>query len=271
MKNISFLILALLQIAVLPLFAQTPTMPDPNLHIYILMGQSNMAGRGVITTEFKAMKNDRVLAWQKDSTWVVATHPLHYDKPKVAGVGPGLSFGFEMAAANPNIKIGLVPCAVGGTSIEKWAPGAYDSASKTHPYDDAVIRITNAMKYGVVKGIIWHQGESNSSANHYDNYLPKLKALMAQIRQLVGSDVPIVIGELGKYNSGYEAFNENLAGVTKIISNSALVTSEGLTDKGDNTHFNSESATEYGKRFARAMLLLQAKKPDSKSKRKKNN
>lgn len=125
------------------------------LDIYILMGQSNMAGRGKITDSLKGVHNPKVLMLDSNGQWVQAHHPVHFDKPSISGVGPGLSFGIAMSENTSN-TIALVPCAVGGTSIEKWLPGAYDKATNTHPYDDATKRITQAMKYGKVKGIIWH-------------------------------------------------------------------------------------------------------------------
>src|SRR5512133_2517565 len=85
--------------------------------LYILMGQSNMAGRGVITDSMKSIRNDKVWMLTKENKWVVASHPVHFDKPGVAGVGPGLSFGTAMAEAHPGRKIGLIPCAVGGKSV----------------------------------------------------------------------------------------------------------------------------------------------------------
>src|SRR5690606_27043997 len=152
--------------------------PDPNFHIYLLMGQSNMAGRGKITEEFKNIQHDNVVMLDSNYRWVPARHPVHFDKPKVAGVGPGLSFGIAIAEAYPSAKIGLVPCAVGGTSIQKWVPGGYDKTTNTHPYDDAVQRIEEAMKYGVIKGVIWHQGEANSSIERAKTYIPKLVKLV---------------------------------------------------------------------------------------------
>jgi hypothetical protein len=55
-----------------------------------------------------------------------------------------------------------VPCAVGGTSIRLWQPGAYDTKTDTRPYDDMLYRVTQAMLHGTLKGILWHQGESDS-------------------------------------------------------------------------------------------------------------
>jgi len=236
-------------------FAQTP---DRNFDLYILIGQSNMAGRGPITDELKNESNDRVFMFTKDLKWVLAKHPLHFDKPKVAGVGPGLAFGIQMANAYPDKKIGLIPCAVGGTPIEHWLPGAYDKSTDTHPWDDAVARITEAMKYGTIKGVIWHQGESNSGPEKAKVYLAQLTELIARVRALVGNpNLPFIVGELGRYRPVYANINTELAKLPAQVPFTAVATSEGLVHKGDTTHFIGASAEELGKRFAVQMLKVQ--------------
>lgn len=238
--------------------AQFSKKADPELEIYLLLGQSNMAGRGPLSEVYTAMEQPNVLVWDREGKWAIARHPLHYDKPKVAGVGPGLSFGFAMARSKPNVRIGLVPCAVGGTNIDVWKPGAMDKATNTHPFDDAEMRIREAMKYGVVKGMIWHQGEANSGAQNMIGYLDKLNELITRIRKMVGNEkLPVVVGELGRYKTNYQQFNKMLAGAPQMIPNLALATSESLVDKGDLTHFDSPSATVYGERYADKMLWLQ--------------
>lgn len=233
--------------------------PDPNFHVYLLMGQSNMAGRGSITETLKAVGHDHVYMLNATGEWVPARHPMHFDKPDIVGVGPGLAFGMQMAQANPNVRIGLVPCAVGGTSISRWQPGAYDEATKTHPYDDAVQRIENAMRCGVVKGMLWHQGESDSDSTATAAYLPKLTELIGRVRQLTGQPtLPVVVGELGRFKDVYKPITVELQRVPATIPNTALATSEGLTDKGDQTHFDSPSAEEFGRRYAVQMLQLQS-------------
>lgn len=231
---------------------------DHEFELYILMGQSNMAGRGLISDSLKILQNEKIWMLTKDLNWVVARHPIHFDKPAVAGVGPGLSFGIAMSAANPGIRIGLVPCAVGGTSIDKWQPGAFDQATSTYPYDDAVIRIKEAMKHGKIKGILWLQGEADSNEAAATQYINKLKVLIGQIRRLTGDKkLPVVIGELGRFKPNYQSFNQVLHQAPQAIRHSAVATSEGLTDKGDRTHFDARSATLYGNRFAEQMLKLQ--------------
>jgi hypothetical protein len=231
--------------------------PDPNFELYILAGQSNMAGRGYITGDFKTEGDSRVYMLTKDNTWVVAKNPVHFDK-SVAGVGPGLGFGIAMAKENPKVKIGLIPTAVGGSPIEHWLPGAYDAATKTHPYDDAVVRIKEAMKYGVIKGIIWHQGESDSKPEKVKIYLAELKELIERFRTLVNNpNVPFVAGELGRYRPDFATFNAEIVNLPKTVSNTAVVTTEGLVHRGDTLHFDSPSADELGRRYAKKMIDLQ--------------
>lgn len=260
MKKIPLLFLLLLPLLISAI-AFDQTQVDQKFELYILIGQSNMAGRGSITEEFKNEGNPRVLMLTKDMRWVVAKNPLHFDKPKVAGVGPGLAFGIAMAEAKPKVKIGLIPCAVGGTSIDVWKPGAFDKTTQTHPYDDALLRIKAAMKVGVIKGVIWHQGEANSSPKKASTYLAQLDSLVNRIRQEVGNPkLPFIVGELGRYKANYQLINAELAKVPAKIAFTEVASAEGLVHKGDSTHFDSPSADLLGKRFAEKMLLVQKKK-----------
>lgn len=244
-----------------PAGSSAQTQPDPNFHLYILMGQSNMAGRGVITDSLKKEGNARVFMLDKNGDFIPAKHPVHFDKPRVAGVGPGLAFGIKMAQDNPKVKIGLIPCAVGGSPIDHWQAGAYDEATKTHPYDDAVLRIKNAMKFGVIKGVLWHQGESDSSPEKSAVYLKKLEELILRVRKLSGNPhLPFIVGQLARYRPIYQNINTQLEKLPAEVPFTALVSSERLTHKGDTTHFNGPSADEFGRRFAIKMEKVQQKK-----------
>jgi hypothetical protein len=148
-------------------FSQT-NIVDSNFHLYLLIGQSNMAGRGVSDAESK-MKNPKILMLDSLNNWVTATDPVHFDKPS-AGVGPGISFAKEMLAENKIISIGFIPCAFGGSPIKVWEPGAV-YLKVFHPYDDALKRTRLAMQQGVVKGILWHQGESDNDSIRAAHYM----------------------------------------------------------------------------------------------------
>jgi hypothetical protein len=230
----------------------------PKFEIYLLMGQSNMAGRGPITDDLKAYGNDSVFVLNRDMQWVLARHPLHFDKPSVAGVGPGLAFGVKMARAHRNVRIGLVPCAVGGTRIEYWIPGAFDTVTNTHPYDDAVRRIKVAMRYGTIKGVIWHQGEANSNADRVKTYLNQLIELISRIRTLVADpNLPFIAGELGHFHVNSASFNPQISKLPEKVPFTAVVSSKGLTHKGDKVHFDGYSATKLGERYAKKVLEVQ--------------
>nr|WP_294894372.1 sialate O-acetylesterase [uncultured Pedobacter sp.] len=231
---------------------------NKNLDIYILMGQSNMSGRGPLIAEDSIVQNEKVLMFTKNLEWAGAKNPLHFDKPSVAAVGPGLSFGIALQNADKSRTIALVPTAVGGTSINAWTPGGFDKNTKKYPWDDAEKRIIEAMKYGTIKGVIWHQGESDSKAESAEAYLPKLVDLIKRVRTLVGNpNLPVVVGQLGRYNPQYDNINRQTAKLPALVAHTAIASSEGLIDKGDNTHFNRASAIILGQRFAEKMLDLQ--------------
>ena len=234
--------------------------PDPNFHLYLLIGQSNMAGRGPLNGEEKQQPNPRVLMLDKSLNWKPATDPMHFDKPG-AGVGPGLAFGMRMAKENPSARIGLIPCAVGGTSIKVWVPGALDKATKTHPYDDMLARVHEAQKTGVLKGILWHQGESDRNAS--DDYATKLTELIALLRtSLNAADVPFVAGEISAFNPNQAdptgKLNQAIHGLAGKVKNYGCVSVEGLTHKGDHLHYDTKSARLLGERYAAKLLEITA-------------
>ena len=121
-------------------------------HLYLLVGQSNMAGRGKVEAQDKK-PHSRVLMLNKGNAWAPAVDPLHFDK-SMAGTGLGKTFGIRVAESNPEVAVGLIPCAAGGSPISTWAPGGYHGQTKSHPWDDAVKRAKIAMKEGVLKGIL---------------------------------------------------------------------------------------------------------------------
>ncbi len=234
----------------------TITAPDPNFHLYNLIGQSNMAGRGVIISAYASVSHPRVFMLNKSNQWVLAKHPLHFDKTS-AGVGLGLSFAIKMAEANPNITIGLIPSAVGGTAIADWEEGAFDSSTGTYPYDDALYRAKYAMQYGVMKGTLWHQGESNRGTT-YTTWSDKLKILIASLRKEFNDPkMPFIFGEIGYYLSSYTNLNNLMPQIVADVPFTAFVSAVGLTHKGDNLHFDSPSLVTFGERYAEKMLLVQ--------------
>ena len=234
--------------------------PKERLHLYLLIGQSNMAGRGKIEPK-EVLSTDRLLKFTAQNTWAPATEPLHTDKP-IAGVGLGSSFGRAIAVADPSITVGLIPCAVGGTPLSRWCKDG-------DLYKQAVVRAKLAMKDGTLCGILWHQGENDASKEDTaHSYADRLSQMVADLRAELGAGaVPFVAGKLGEFlakedKNGKPNFwpvvNEQIATLPQRIPNSAVVESKDLKHKGDGVHFDTPSLREFGRRYAAAMSRLAA-------------
>jgi len=230
-------------------------------YLFLLAGQSNMAGRGEVSDADRT-PHPRVLMLNKHNQWVPAIDPLHFDKPKVAGTGLGKTFGTIIAETDPEITVGLIPCAVGGTSIDRWEPGAKDAATKTHPWDDCMACVKPVLKVGTLKGILWHQGEGDANTRRAPLYLEKQKSLVQRFRQEFNAPaVPFILGQLGQFEArpwtdSTRQVDQAMHQLVEQVPQTALVSSEGLHHKGDNLHFDSAAYREFGKRYAEAFLKL---------------
>jgi hypothetical protein len=134
-------------------------------------------------------------------------------------------------------------------------------------------RLKNALSDGTLKGILWHQGESDSNPDKCYSYKTKLEDLVQRVRKLAGNpDVPFVAGELGRFKiksnkkrysqqkpSPAEVVMQSTKEVIKNDENAAFVKSRGLHHRGDQAHFNAKSYRILGKRYAKAMRNLQRK------------
>ena len=226
------------------------------MQVFLLIGQSNMAGRGRLG-EVAPLVDDRVLMY-REGQWVKAKEPLHTDKPERAGVGLGMSFAIELLKVRPGVRIGLVPCAVGGTPLSRWVPGA-------DLYENAVAVCREALAEGKLKGILWHQGESDSgSGEDAGSYGVRFRAMIESLRRQFNSPgVPVVAGELGEFIKDRDEFgyfdtvNRQLREMEGEVPVYGCVSSEGLGDNGDMAHFNAAALREFGVRYARKYLELE--------------
>lgn len=232
-----------------------------NLHLFLLAGQSNMAGRGKITDEDR-QPHPRVLVFNKAGEWVPAVAPLHFDKPGIAGVGLGRTFAIDYAEKNPHVTVGLIPCAVGGSSLDAWQPDGFHESTQSHPYDDCMARMRHALRAGELKGILWHQGESDSNPTRSKTYQAKLDELFKRFRTEFDSpDVPIVIGQLGQFpekpwDESRQLVDQAHQSLPERMTNTIFVHSDGLQHKGDQTHFSAEAYREFGHRYFQAFQQL---------------
>ncbi len=223
-----------------------------DLRIFLLCGQSNMAGRGDVE-ESDRRSVERVWSLNKANEWALATDPLHFDKPAIAGVGLGRSFARVLTSVDPEARLGLVPCAMGGSALHEWAPGA-------PLYEAALKRARAALGSGQLSGILWHQGEADSSdRQRAESYLARFTTMVSAFRKELG-DVPVVVGQLGEFFQAPFAsiVNQQLARVPLEVRRSAFVSSAGLGHRGDDVHFNSPGFREFGRRYAHAFLGLDA-------------
>lgn len=227
--------------------------PPRDMQLFLLIGQSNMAGRGVVEPEDQ-VTNPHIFMQTKDRKWVPARDPVHFDKPEVDGVGPSMEFARTLLKKDPSITIGLIPCAYGGTSMRQWKP-----EGNSH-YKWAVSRAKEALKNGALRGILWHQGESDTSDKDTAAYAERFSTMIAQLRKDLSTDVPVVIGELGHFRPYSEKFNAGLPNVAAGVPVCGYVTSEGLTDNGDTTHFDAHSQRILGRRYADVFLNLESRK-----------
>ena len=231
-----------------------------DMHLFLLAGQSNMAGRGRVADEDR-LEHPRVRMLNRDNQWVPAVEPMHFDKP-IAAVGPGRAFGVAIAESDPSIQIGLIPAAVGGSPVTAWAPGVLYPETGAYPWDDALRRTRAAMPAGTVKAILWHQGESDANPDSAPLYEERLRSLIARFRAEFGNpSLPFLIGQLGRFpgrpwNESFEHVDAVHRRLAAEVANVAFVSSEGLADNGDNLHFNADGARELGRRYSAAYLKL---------------
>ena len=182
-------------------------MPKTTKQIFILSGQSNMAGRGGVCKDHhhhnhqywdkvvppECQPHQDIFRFSAKLHWEQAHEPLHadIDSKKVCGVGPGMSFA-NMVRQKMRVVVGLVPCAVGGTSITRWGRGEV-------LYENMVKRAKESVKDGgEIKGLLWYQGESDTSDIHdAEVYQGNMEKLIENVREDLGlPSLPIVMASI---------------------------------------------------------------------------
>lgn len=111
------------------------------------------------------------------------------------------------------------------------------------------------MRGGVLKGILWHQGEGNNTQERVKGYQEMLIAVIENFRTDLGGEYPFLLGEIGRFKS-IQLVNVVIRSIPEKVAGSAVVSSEGLEHIGDKTHFDAESARKLGRRYAREFLRI---------------
>ena len=261
--------------------------PDPNFHIYIAYGQSNMAGAGEIRKGIDDVEHPRYKMYATTACTQLGrpnVGALYPAIPPMFHCGEGLSiadwFGRYMADSLPGVTVAVIPVAVGGTKIElfdkdKYAEYLAGEASwlvnwaKDYGTDgNAHARIVEvakkAMQDGVIKGFIFHQGESGAmSGNDWQSEVKKTRDDILNALNLSADTVPFLAGEMEDSDAGgccYGFALNQVGNLPNIMENTYVVKSTGLKGNGkDSYHFSSESYQEFGLRYAQKMLEVMHK------------
>ncbi len=229
------------------------------MKLFLLVGQSNMAGRGNLgdVPEIR----DPLCKMLRNGRFQPMREPICFDRPLKGKyhIGVGLATSFAVRAAEYyNEEIGLIPAADGGTSLADWAVGGL-------LYDHAVMQAKLALRSGgEMAGILWHQGESDSkSPENASTYAARFETIITQMQRDIGCDVPLVMGELGEFladnqdggTRSYRYFpivNEQLHAYAASHPQCAVASAAGLVDNQDQLHFNAASLRIFGERYFEA-------------------
>lgn len=227
-----------------------------NVWVFILAGQSNMAGRGMVEPQ-DTVTNKRILTINNEGRVILAKEPLHFYEPNLTGLDCGLSFARRLLKDVPqNVSVLLIPTAVGGSAISQWlGDSVYRSVQL---FSNFTSKVNDAKQLGIIKGILWHQGESDATEKNIPKYEERLTTLIIKFRLVAGNNnLPVLLGELGSFSKNKQQFsliNETLHRYASKNANAVVISTGDLQHKGDSLHFNSASQRELGKRFAEAYL-----------------
>ncbi len=240
------------------------------LDLFLLIGQSNMKGRGFMPE--KAKNDPRIIMMHLPSDgWFNARHPLHltgdaktFKGHDNAGVGSGLMFAEKIAEASEGSRIGLIPAARGGTKIAQWS-------EKSALYTNAIRKVKLALEQGPagktkLRGVLWLQGEGDSNEEKIPLYADALSDLVDRLRaDLADPTLPFIAATIGelveKANSGHKRkINEILLDLPNQKPHTACVDARDVKGHiGDGTHYDTTAMEEIGRRFAKQLLELEKK------------
>ena len=265
--------------AVVFLIAQKGYSQDLNFHVYLSFGQSNMEGYAKIEAQDKVGVDDRFQVLQvvncpdlnrTKGNWYTAIPPLCRC---TTGLTPVDYFGRNMVANLPkNIKVGVINVAVGGCRIElfdqdktteyiatapDWMKGILKEYNN-NPYARLVEMAKIAQQKGVIKGVLLHQGESNTGDTLWTKKVKIVYDNLMKDLNLDPKKVPLLSGETVNedQNGKCGSMNKIIATLPKTIPNSYVISSKGCTAEPDFLHFNAAGYRELGRRYADKMLSL---------------
>ena len=218
---------------------------------FLMIGQSNMAGRGNLG-EVPELNNPLCFMLRM-GRWQPMRDPINVDRP-ISGIkfpsGVSLAGSFaDGMQRHFGRDVGIIPCADGGTTVEQWQPGEI-------LYDHAIMQCKLAERTSRLAGIIWHQGESNSTSDMND-YREKLINLFTSLRRDLGNPtLPIIAGEITECAAEQWYVSKAGATLNRIyhrleweLPYFAVASAKGLGLKEDGIHFDSKSLRIFGERY----------------------
>ena len=223
-----------------------------NTWIFLMAGQSNMAGRGWVEAQ-DTVPNKRVFSMDSEGKLLYAKEPLNLFEPSYAGLDCGVSFARSLLKEIPSkINILVIHTAVGGSNIKQWIDDSTHRNVKL--LSNFKEKVAIAKKYGTIKGIIWHQGEADANSKRIPLYQKNLEILFNTFRTIIGNDqLPIIMGELGAFSKEPQAFisiNTVIRNFQQEDAYTAFIKTSDLMHKGDSLHFNSAGQRIMGERYA---------------------
>ena len=256
-----------------------PGKPDKNFYIYLAFGQSNMEGAARIEDKDREGISDRWLMMAAvDDTrlgrtrgeWYLAVPPLCREN---TGLTPVDYFGRTMAEYLPKkVRVGIINVSVGGCKIEAFmkdrAQEYGDNAAGwmkpwIAPYDNNCYQrlletAKEAQKYGVIKGFLMHQGESNINEQDWPEKVKYVYETLIEDLGLNAKDIPLLAGEVvnADVNGRSASMNEIIARLPETLPNSYVISSKGVTCAPDHLHFDAAGYREMGRRYATQILSL---------------
>lgn len=252
---------------------------DPNFHIYLCFGQSNMEGHARFEAQDTVNVGDRFKVLQAvdcaetnrtKGNWYPAVPPLFRCK---TGLSPADYFGRTIVSVlSEKVKVGVINVAVGGSKIELFDKDGYKSYVSTapewmigmineydgNPYGRLLELAKKAQKDGVIKGILLHQGESNTGDTLWTKKVKTVYDHLLKDLQLKENSIPLLAGEVVHADQGgiCASMNSIIAKLPQVVTNSYVISSKGCTRDADKIHFDAAGCRELGKRYANKMLSL---------------
>jgi hypothetical protein len=268
----------LLLLIVFIFFNVTAFPKDKNFYIFLCFGQSNMEGNARIEPQDTTVDNRFQVLEAVDcpnlgrikGKWYPAVPPLCRCR---TGLTPADYFGRAMIANLPKkSKVGVINVSVAGCKIELFDRDNFRSYTSTapswmtsiineyggDPYARLVEMAKLAMKDGVIKGFLLHQGESNTNDTLWPQKVKVIYDNLIKDLKLKPGSVPLLAGELVNADQGgvCASMNSIIATLPQTIQNSYVIPSNGCTDSRDNLHFNAEGYRKLGNRYAAKMLSI---------------